>query len=273
MIVGFPGETEDDVQTLCDFLEAARLDVVGVFGYSDEDGTEAASYDGKLDEDEIRERTEHVTRLVEELTAQRAEDRIGERVEVLSSRVEDGAASRAAPAHQGPEVDGTHHACSGLPAGRRGRRPRRPHVVDRRRRRGPGARRCRGGSRRARRPRADTPSSNWNVPNALTTLRIAAGAVLRLGCCSSTTASRSPGGCVAYLLFVAAMITDKVDGDLARKHNLVTNFGKIADPIADKALTGMALRRPVAASASCWWWVTVVILVREWRRHPAAASG
>ena len=79
VIVGFPGETEEDVEILCDFLEAARLDVVGVFGYSDEDGTEAASYDGKLDEEEIRERTEHVTRLVEELTAQRAEERVGER--------------------------------------------------------------------------------------------------------------------------------------------------------------------------------------------------
>src|SRR3954451_12466776 len=56
VIVGFPGETEDDLATLCDFLVAARMDVVGVFGYSDEDGTEAASYDGKLDEDEIRDR-------------------------------------------------------------------------------------------------------------------------------------------------------------------------------------------------------------------------
>ena len=61
VIVGFPGETEDDLETLCDFLVAARLDVTGVFGYSDEDGTEAASYDGKLDEDEVRARVEHVT--------------------------------------------------------------------------------------------------------------------------------------------------------------------------------------------------------------------
>ncbi len=60
VIVGFPGETEDDLAVLCDFLAAARLDVVGVFGYSDEDGTEAATYDGKLDGDEIRARTEHV---------------------------------------------------------------------------------------------------------------------------------------------------------------------------------------------------------------------
>jgi ribosomal protein S12 methylthiotransferase RimO len=105
VIVGFPGETEEDLATLCDFLVAARLDVVGVFGYSDEDGTEAESYDGKLDEDEIRDRTEHVTRLVEELTAQRAEERIGEEVEVLVESVDDeDVVGRAA--HQGPEVDG-----------------------------------------------------------------------------------------------------------------------------------------------------------------------
>src|SRR4051794_14339899 len=113
VIVGFPGETEDDLATLCDFLVAARMDVVGVFGYSDEDGTEAASYDGKLDEDEIRDRAEHVTRLVEELTAQRAEERVGERVEVLLEHVGDGAAEGRA-AHQGPEVDGST-TVTGLP--------------------------------------------------------------------------------------------------------------------------------------------------------------
>src|SRR6476619_2693284 len=88
VIVGFPGETEEDLATLCDFLVEARMDVVGVFGYSDEDGTEAEGYDGKLDEDEIRERTEHVTRLVEELTSQRAEERVGEPVDVLVESVE-----------------------------------------------------------------------------------------------------------------------------------------------------------------------------------------
>ncbi|WP_127480840.1 30S ribosomal protein S12 methylthiotransferase RimO [Nocardioides pantholopis] len=106
VIVGFPGETEEELQTLCDFLVAARMDVTGVFGYSDEDGTEAATHGGKLDEDEVRARTEHVTALVEELNAQRAEERLGETVEVLVESVEDGEiAGRAA--HQGPEVDGT----------------------------------------------------------------------------------------------------------------------------------------------------------------------
>ncbi len=59
------------------------------------------------------------------------------------------------------------------------------------------------------------------------------------------------------------MITDKVDGDIARSRNLVTNFGKIADPIADKALTGMALVG-LSIIGDLWWWVTIVVLVREW---------
>jgi tRNA A37 methylthiotransferase MiaB len=77
-----------------------------VFGYSDEDGTEAATYSDKLDEDEVRARTEHVTALVEELNAQRAEERIGETVSVLVESLEDGTVEGRA-AHQGPEVDGT----------------------------------------------------------------------------------------------------------------------------------------------------------------------
>ncbi len=107
VIVGFPGESEEDLETLCDFLEAARMDVTGVFGYSDEDGTEAAGFadDLKLDEDEIRARTEHVTALVEELNAQRAEERIGEVVRVLVEGIDEGIEGRAE--HQGPEVDGT----------------------------------------------------------------------------------------------------------------------------------------------------------------------
>jgi ribosomal protein S12 methylthiotransferase len=107
VIVGFPGETEEDLQVLCDFLESAHMDAVGVFGYSDEDGTEAATYDGKLEEEEIRARTEHVTRLAEELTAQRAEERIGTRVDVLVESLTGGATAEGRAAHQGPEVDGS----------------------------------------------------------------------------------------------------------------------------------------------------------------------
>jgi len=114
VIVGFPGETEEDLETLCDFLVAARMDVTGVFGYSDEDGTEAASYDDKLDDDEIRARVEHVSGLVEELTSQRAEERVGEAVQVLVEDVS-GPLPVGRAALQGPEVDGTT-SLEGAPA-------------------------------------------------------------------------------------------------------------------------------------------------------------
>jgi ribosomal protein S12 methylthiotransferase RimO len=107
VIVGFPGETEADVAELDRFLTEARLDAVGVFGYSDEDGTEAADLPDKLDSDTIAERVGRISRLVEELTAQRAEDRIGDEVEVLVERLADEDADCVGrAAHQAPEVDG-----------------------------------------------------------------------------------------------------------------------------------------------------------------------
>ena len=107
VIVGFPGETERDLADLEDFLTAARLDVVGVFGYSDEDGTEAETYDGKIERHVIAERLAHFTSLVEELNIQRTEERLGEGVEVLVEGIDqdtDELTGRAA--HQGPDVDG-----------------------------------------------------------------------------------------------------------------------------------------------------------------------
>src|ERR1700712_4248365 len=95
-IVGFPGETEHDLEVLCDFLSQARLDAIGVFGYSDEDGTEAERFENKLDEDEIRDRVQHVTDLAEELTAQRAEERVGEQVVVLVESLVDEAGTWSA---------------------------------------------------------------------------------------------------------------------------------------------------------------------------------
>jgi CDP-diacylglycerol--glycerol-3-phosphate 3-phosphatidyltransferase len=110
--------------------------------------------------------------------------------------------------------------------------------------------------------RTEPQVSNWNVPNALTSLRILmvpffAWALL------VDDGENATWRWIAYGLFALAMITDKIDGDLARKHNLVTNFGKIADPIADKALTGMAFVG-LSLIGELWWWVTVVVLVREW---------
>ncbi len=108
--------------------------------------------------------------------------------------------------------------------------------------------------------------SNWNVPNALTTLRIALVPVL--GWVLIAGAHDPQWRWWAFGIFSVAMITDKIDGDLARKHGLITDFGKIADPIADKAMTGMALIGLAVLHdflpAWVWWTVTVVILVREW---------
>jgi ribosomal protein S12 methylthiotransferase RimO len=103
-IVGFPGETEEEFQELVHFIEAARLDAIGVFPYSDEDKTEAMKLDGKVDEDVITSRTNMLTALAEELVNQRASERIGEKVRVL---IEDAETQEGRAEHQGPEVDTT----------------------------------------------------------------------------------------------------------------------------------------------------------------------
>jgi MiaB/RimO family radical SAM methylthiotransferase len=122
VILGFPGETEDDVAELERFLTEGRLDAVGVFGYSDEEGTEAVGLPGKLDRAEIDARVRRITDLVEELTAQRAEDRVGTRVEVLLTEdlsAEEGSGVWAGhAAHQDPDADGTT-TLTGVPAGAR----------------------------------------------------------------------------------------------------------------------------------------------------------
>lgn len=108
---------------------------------------------------------------------------------------------------------------------------------------------------------AGTPS-NWNIANALTVLRILGVPVF--GWLLLTDGGESVGYRLAsWVAFTLLMITDKVDGDLARKHNLVTNFGKLADPIADKALTGMAFVG-ISIIHPIFWPVAIIILVREW---------
>ena len=114
-IVGFPGETADDLRELELFLSSARLDAIGIFGYSDEDGTEAEKLPGKLEDEEIARRVEEFADLAEELMAQRAAERIGESVDVLiEERVEDGVYEGRA-AHQAPEVDGVTTVLSAAP--------------------------------------------------------------------------------------------------------------------------------------------------------------
>lgn len=104
VIVGFPGETEEDYQELVEFISQANLDAVGVFGYSDEDNTEALDLDDKVDPELIRGRVDALSTLVDELVTERARQRIGEEVLVL---IEDAEAQEGRAAHQGPEVDGT----------------------------------------------------------------------------------------------------------------------------------------------------------------------
>lgn len=104
VIVGFPGESDEDYQALVNFLSAADLDAVGVFGYSDEDNTEALDLPGKVDAEVIAQRVEGLSMLVDELVSERAHNRIGEEVSVL---IEDSDLQEGRAAHQGPEVDGT----------------------------------------------------------------------------------------------------------------------------------------------------------------------
>ena len=100
----------------------------------------------------------------------------------------------------------------------------------------------------------------WNIANILTMVRCAMVPLLVV--LAILYPDSVPGRLVVTAVFVLAMITDLLDGHLARSRNLITDFGKIMDPIADKAMTGAAL-----IMLSVWdyvpWWMTVLILVRE----------
>lgn len=103
-IVGFPGETQEDFDELARFITEAKLDAVGIFGYSDEDNTEALKIDGKIDEEVIAQRVETLSSLADEMVSLRAQARIGETIRVL---IEDAELQEGRAVHQGPEVDGT----------------------------------------------------------------------------------------------------------------------------------------------------------------------
>jgi CDP-diacylglycerol--glycerol-3-phosphate 3-phosphatidyltransferase len=105
------------------------------------------------------------------------------------------------------------------------------------------------------------PVSAWNMANALTVLRLVLVPVFLVALFwdSGHQTGWRVAACVA---FAVASITDRLDGELARKRNMVTEFGKLADPIADKALVGAALIG-LSLLGDLPWWVTVVILVRE----------
>ncbi len=103
-IVGFPGETQEDFDELATFITQAKLDAVGIFGYSDEDNTEALTHENKIDEDVIAQRVETLSSLADEMVSARAAARIGETIRVL---IEDAELQEGRAAHQGPEVDGS----------------------------------------------------------------------------------------------------------------------------------------------------------------------
>lgn len=103
-----------------------------------------------------------------------------------------------------------------------------------------------------------TSTSIWNVANGLTLVRLLAVPVLVWLLVQDSELSRN----IAAVVFLVASVTDFLDGAIARRYGLVTNFGKIADPIADKCLTGVALIG-LSALMLLPWWITIVIIVRE----------
>ncbi len=107
--------------------------------------------------------------------------------------------------------------------------------------------------------RADVPLVN--LPNALTVLRLIM--VPLFGWMLLAHPHDPVWRWWTMAVFILALLTDLADGKIARKYHLITNFGKLADPIADKAITGMAMVG-LSILGELWWWVTIIILVREW---------
>ncbi len=122
--------------------------------------------------------------------------------------------------------------------------------------------------------------SVWNVANGLTVLRVLLVPVFG-GLLLADHGSNPAYRWWALLAFTVAMVTDRIDGDIARSRGIVTDFGKVSDPIADKALVSMALVG-LSMIADVPWWATVLVLVREWGitavrfwviRHGVMAAG
>ncbi len=108
---------------------------------------------------------------------------------------------------------------------------------------------------------APAQPSSWNVPNVLTGIRMVMVPIFAWMLLSHPHDQHWRWATTA--VFAVAILTDFVDGKVARKYNLVTNFGKLWDPIADKALTGMAFVG-LSILGELQWWITIIILVREW---------
>ena len=110
-------------------------------------------------------------------------------------------------------------------------------------------------------PPEPTETTPWNIPNALTTFRII---LVPIFAWMQLSHPDDPWWRFwTAVVFLVAILTDTADGMIARRLNIVTRFGKLADPIADKALTGMAFIG-FSVNGELPWWVTIAILVREW---------
>jgi CDP-diacylglycerol--glycerol-3-phosphate 3-phosphatidyltransferase len=105
---------------------------------------------------------------------------------------------------------------------------------------------------------ATTAPGLVNIANALTVLRLAIVPIFVWFLLDGGAGART----IAFVAFALASVTDLLDGELARRRSLITDFGKIADPIADKALTGAALIT-LSYLGELAWWITAVIVIRE----------
>lgn len=103
--------------------------------------------------------------------------------------------------------------------------------------------------------------SNWNLPNILTVARIVMVPIMVVALFLGPTSTTMR--IIATVVFALAMVTDYLDGTIARKYNLITDFGKLWDPIADKALTGAAFVS-LSILGELPWYFTIIILIREW---------
>ncbi|HEU5222838.1 MAG TPA: CDP-diacylglycerol--glycerol-3-phosphate 3-phosphatidyltransferase [Candidatus Lumbricidophila sp.] len=106
-----------------------------------------------------------------------------------------------------------------------------------------------------------TPVSNWNLPNAITVVRILMAPVC-FWLMFADNGALGPLRWWAAVVFVVAIATDGIDGHIARSRGLITDLGKLLDPIADKLLTSGALIC-LSILGELWWWVTAIIVVRE----------
>lgn len=115
LIAGFPGETERDFEELCEFVEIAGFDYVGVFPYSREDGTRAAALDDQIDEDDKLFRAQRLRDLSDAVCAQRIAQRVGNVEDVLVCGYEEDGQLYGRCKSQAPDVDGVTYIDSGTP--------------------------------------------------------------------------------------------------------------------------------------------------------------